>query len=155
MTQKSVYLFQIPTVYPIYPIYEGSFVTKGCHSKKKGNCIVVAAICPSCEETVWKNQKCVLCEVCMSLKHACCSGVTSFNVKQVLPNIPLTWTRCQSLVSLLPFHTCSELDTTTDTFLDESLIDNIQEILSSNCSNLKVMNLNTQAMTSPSMNFYI
>ena len=35
MTQKSVYLFQIPTVYPIYPIYEGSFVTKGCHSKKR------------------------------------------------------------------------------------------------------------------------
>ena len=35
MTQKSIYLFQIPTVYPIYPIYEGSFVTKGCHSKKR------------------------------------------------------------------------------------------------------------------------
>ena len=81
----------------------------------------------------------------MLLKHACCSGVTSFNVKQVLPNIPLTWTCCQSLVSLLPFHTCSELDTTTDTFLDESLVDNIQEILS---PNLKIMHLNTQAITS-------
>ena len=130
MTQKSVYLFQIPTVYPIYPIYEGSFVTKGCHSKKKGNCIVVAAICPSCEETVWKNQKCVLCEVCMSLKHACCSGVTSFNVKQVLPNIPLTWTCCQSLVSLLPLpfwykvakdHNCNQtgVDRKTSPFYDE------------------------------------
>ena len=81
----------------------------------------------------------------MSLKHACCSGVTSFSVKQFLPNIPLTWTWCQSLVSLLPFHTCSELDTTTDTFLDESLVDNIQEILS---PNLKIMHLNTQAIKS-------
>ena len=91
----------------------------------------------------------------MTLTHARCSGVASFNVKKVRADTPLTWTCGQCLVSLLPFHTCSELDTTTDTFLDESLIDNIQEILSSNCSNLKVMNLNTQAMTSPSMNFYI
>ena len=70
------------------------------------------------------------------------------HVKQVRTDTPLTWTCGQCLVSLLPFHTCSELDTTTDTSLDESVVDNIQEILSSNCSNLKVMHLNTQAMTS-------
>ena len=70
------------------------------------------------------------------------------HVKQVRTDTPLTWTCGQCLVSLLPFHTCSELDTTTETSLDESLVDNIQEILSSNCSNLKVMHLNTQAMTS-------
>ena len=106
------------------------------------------AIGPSCKKTVGKNQKRVLCEVCMSLTHACCSGIASFNVKQVRADTPLTWTCGQCLVSLLPFHTCSELDTTTGTSLDESVVNNIQEILSSNCSNLKIMYLNTQAMTS-------
>ena len=66
----------------------------------------------------------------MSLKHACCSGVTSFNVKQVLPNIPLTWTCCQSLVSLLPLpfwykvakdHNCNQtgVDRKTSPFYDK------------------------------------
>ena len=112
-------------------------------NKRMRNRNISAAICPSCEKTVRINQKHVICEVCMSLTHACCSEIASFNVKQVRADAPLTWTCGQCLVSLLPFHTCSELDTTTDTSVDERLVDNIQEILSSNCSNL-----NTQAMTS-------
>ena len=91
-------------------------------NKRMRNRNISAAICPSSEKTVRKNQKRVLCEVCMSLTH----------VKQVRTDTPLTWTCGQCLVSLLPFHTCSELDTTTDTSLDESVVDNIQEILSSN-----------------------
>ena len=79
----------------------------------------------------------------MSPTHARCSGIASFNVKQVRADTPLTWTCGQCLVSLLPFHTCSEWDTTTDTSLDESLVDNIQEILSFNCSNLEVIPVNT------------
>ena len=78
----------------------------------------------------WKNQKHVLCEVCMSLTHARCSRrsrVANFNVKQVRADTPLTWTWSQCLVSLLPFHACSELYTTTHTFLDENFVDNIQE----------------------------
>ena len=110
---------------------------------------ISADFCLSCEKTVRKNQKGVLCEVCISLlTHARCSGIASFKVKQVRADTLLTWTCGQCLVSLLPFHTCAELDTTTDTSLDENLVDNIQQILSSNCSNLKVINLNTQAMTS-------
>ena len=35
MTQKSVYLFQKLTVYPIYPIYPETFVNMGYHSRKK------------------------------------------------------------------------------------------------------------------------
>ena len=46
-----------------------------------------AAICPSCEKKIRKNQKRVLCEVCMSLTHARCFGVASFNVKQVQENL--------------------------------------------------------------------
>ena len=114
-------------------------------NKRMSDRNIFAAICPFFEKTVRKNQKRVLCEVCMSLTHARCSRVASFNVKQVRADTPLTWTCGQCLVSLLPFHTCSELDTTTDTFLDESLVDNIQEILS---PNLKIMHLNTQAITS-------
>ena len=117
-------------------------------NKRMSNRNISAGICLSCEKTVRKNQKSVLCEVCISLTHARCSGIASFKVKQVRADTLLTWTCGQCLVSLLPFHTCSELDTTTDTSLDESVVDNIQEILSSNCSNLKVINLNTQAMTS-------
>ena len=89
-------------------------------NKRMSNRNISAAICPSCEKTVRKNQKRVLCEVCMSLTHARCSGIAGFYVKQVRANTPLTWTCGQCLVSLLPFHTCSELDTTTDTPLDAS-----------------------------------
>ena len=117
-------------------------------NKKMSNRNISAGICLSCEKTVRKNQKGVLCEVCISLTHARCSGIASFKVKQVRADTLLTWTCGQCLGSLLPFHTCSELDTTPETSLDENLVDNIQEILSSNCSNLKVINLNTQAMAS-------
>ena len=117
-------------------------------NKRMSNRNISAGICLSCEKTVRKNQNGVLCEVCISLTHARCSGIASFKVKQVRADTLLTWTCGQCLGSLLPFHTCSELDTTPETSLDENLVDNIQEILSSNCSNLKVMHLNTQAMTS-------
>ena len=66
----------------------------------------------------------------MSLTHARCSRrsrVASFNVKQVCADTPLTRTCSQCLVSLLPFHACSELDTTTHAFLDENFVDYIQE----------------------------
>ena len=96
-------------------------------NKRMCNRNIFAAICPFFEKTVRKNQKRVLCEVCMSLTHARCSGVASFNVKQVRADTPLTWTCSQCLVSLLPFHACSELDTTTHAFLDENFVDYIQE----------------------------
>ena len=79
-------------------------------NKRMSNRNIFAAICPFFEKTVRKNQKRVLCEVCMLLTHARCSGVASFNVKQGRADTPLTWTCGQCLVSLLPFHTCSELD---------------------------------------------
>ena len=43
-----------------------------------------------CENIVRKNQKRILCEVCMLLTHARCSGVASFSVKQVRADTPLT-----------------------------------------------------------------
>ena len=51
---------------------------------------IFAAICPSCENTVRKNQKRILCEVCMLLTHARCSEVACFSVKQVRTDTPLT-----------------------------------------------------------------
>ena len=46
---------------------------------------IFAAICSSYEKTVRKNQKRVLCEVCVALTHAHCSGIASFNLKQFSP----------------------------------------------------------------------
>ena len=51
---------------------------------------IFAAICLSCENTVRKNQKRILCEVCMLLTHARCSEVACFSVKQVRADTPLT-----------------------------------------------------------------
>ena len=51
---------------------------------------IFTAICPSCENTVQKNQKRILCEVCMLLTHARCSEVACFSVKQVRADTPLT-----------------------------------------------------------------
>ena len=72
-------------------------------NKRMSNLNISAAICRSCEKPVRKNQKRVLCEVCMSLTHARCSGIASFNVKKVRTDTPLTWAYGQCLVSLLPF----------------------------------------------------
>ena len=111
---------------------------------------VPTVTCPQCEKTVRKNQKRVLCEVCLSLTHVQCSGISGFNAKQLLADTNLQWICHQCLISVLPFHACPELDSSTESetafqgFPDEE----IQEILKANNNHLKIMHLNTQAMLS-------
>ena len=99
-------------------------------NKRMRNRNISAAICPSCEKTVLENSKaCPLrgLHALIDARSSRRSRVASFNVKQVRADTPVTWTCSHCLVSLLPFHACSELDTTTHAFLDENFVDNIQE----------------------------
>ena len=54
-------------------------------NKRMSNRNIFAAICSSYEKPVRKNQKRVLCEVCVPLTHAHCSGIASCNIKQFSP----------------------------------------------------------------------
>ena len=56
--------------------------------------------CDRCEKTVRKNQTSVSCNVCFGSNHAKCAST-----KHVYANV--NWTCGKCLLSVLPFHTCS------------------------------------------------
>jgi hypothetical protein len=103
--------------------------------------------CDHCEKTVMKNQTSVSCNVCFGSYHAKCAST-----KHVYANV--NWTCGKCLLSLLPFHACSN-----EQMMQEEAVD-VQEqtvkqftqdtvrILKEQSKQLRLVHLNTQSMTS-------
>ena len=125
-----------------------SVTVKPAANNRRNNSTSSVAICPQCEKSMGRNHKRFLCEVCILFTHARCSGAACTNLKQIRADMPVTWTCDRCTLSTLPFHACPELDTTVVSHVDETITDEIHEILNSNNNQLKVMHLNTQSMMS-------